>query len=296
MTGLTLVAGAGYTGRRVAGALATGGKRVAVASRTPPRIDGATALVFDADDPSAAARLAERLPDPATSLLWLIPPDRTAAEAADCDPRLDRVLEALGETLERVVLASTTGVYGDQAGREVTEHTPTAPRTARAVARVGAERTLQRHAAGTGIECCILRIAGIYGPDRLMLSAIAEGQPVIRIEEAGPGNRIHVDDLATACAAALTGRDVPDIVNAADGDHTSSTAFARRVAELAGLPPPPEVDRSTAQVTFSPMRLSFLNESRRIVPDRLHALLGEHFAYPDHEAGIVASLKAMGRL
>ena len=84
----------------------------------------------------------------------------------------------------------------------------------------------------------------------------------------------------------------PDIVNVADGDHTSTSDFTLAVAELAGLPAPPTISRAEAQQRFSAARLSFLNESRRLVTTRLTGELGVALAYPDHRAGIAASLAA----
>ena len=49
----------------------------------------------------------------------------------------------------------------------------------------------------------ILRVPGIYGPHRLPLERLQRGEPALRPEDAGPGNRIHVDDLVSACVAAL---------------------------------------------------------------------------------------------
>ena len=57
----------------------------------------------------------------------------------------------------------------------------------------------------------------------------------------GPGNRIHVDDLADICVVALTKPEAGKrIFNVGDGDHASSTAFftlaARRGCEPGFVP------------------------------------------------------------
>ena len=61
------------------------------------------------------------------------------------------------------------------------------------------------------------------------------------------------------------------------------------VAKLAGLPPPPRVSMEEAQLTFSPERLSFLNESRRVSNERMLKHLGVQLKYADMEAGNQAS-------
>jgi len=176
----------------------------------------------------------------------------------------------------------------------VDEERPPAPSTERARRRVAAETTLRHWADENGVSWAILRIAGIYGPGRLPLEAIRSGQPVIREEDASPGNRIHVDDLARVCAAALEPAAPGGIYNVADGSGESSGAFFRRVAEAAALPAPPEVSREEARRQMSPMRYSFLAESRRLDTRRLRQALAVELAYDDPAAGIRASLEEAG--
>ena len=104
----------------------------------------------------------------------------------------------------------------------------------------------------------VLRVPGIYGPGRLGTDSIRSGMPVLEEKDANPGNRIHVDDLAACCIAALS-PGVPDgVYNVGDGDHRSGTWFTNEVARQAGLPPPPTISLAEEKKTSSPMRLSFL--------------------------------------
>ena len=112
----------------------------------------------------------------------------------------------------------------------------------------------------------------------------------MREREAGINNRIHVDDLVEACARAIANPDARGVYNVTDGRPLSSTAFINLVAKVAGLPAPPQVSMEEAQLTFSPERLSFLNESRRVSNERMLKHLGVVLKYADVEAGIRASL------
>jgi nucleoside-diphosphate-sugar epimerase len=80
------------------------------------------------------------------------------------------------------------------------------------------------------------------------------------------------------------------VYNVTDGTSISSTHFIDLVAGITGLPRPPRVSMEEAQLTFSPERLSFLNESRRVSNDRMLKHLGVKLRYTDPEAGIRASL------
>jgi nucleoside-diphosphate-sugar epimerase len=188
------------------------------------------------------------------------------------------------------VYISTTGVYGDTEGGFVDESTPVQPRTERARRRVSAEEMTRVWCTERRVRRVVLRVPGIYGPGRLPLDRLKQREPVVCPEDAGITNRIHVDDLVTACELAVVNKEARGVYNVTDGNSISSTAFFDAVANIAGLPCPPRVSMEEAQLTFSPERLSFLNESRRVGNERMLKHLGVTLRYADIEAGIRASL------
>ena len=265
-----VIVGAGYTGRRVLERLGE------------DRALGLTRSALDLDRPSASA---PELPE-VYSLLYTVPPRADV----DGDPRLETLLSHLKPAPQRFVYLSTTGVYGDRRGRRVDETATMAPASDRAKRRAAAEALLQSWCDEHGTERVILRVPGIYGPGRLGVERLRSGAPVIAEAEAGPGNRIHVDDLAACCIRALEADAPAGIYNVGDGDHRSSTSFAKSVARLAGLPAPPEISRADAENTFGEGRLSFLRESRIVDTRQMRDVLGFVPRYTDPEAGIRASL------
>lgn len=278
-----VVAGTGYTGRRVIAALQAS---AGISRRKPPEISDSRFFARDLD----CADLAEIRIREAYSLLYTVPPPGDASE----DLRLARLLNALQLKPSRIVYLSTSGVYGDHAGALIDESTPARPAQPRSWRRWQAERQLANFSANAGCELVVLRVPGIYGPGRLGIDRIREQQPVLRESDAGPGNRIHVDDLAACCIAAMRPENPAGIYNVGDGDFRSSTWFSLRVAELAGLTAPPQVSRREAESSFSAMRLSFLDESRRLNTARMRDVLGVEPKYDNPEAGIRASLLAEG--
>jgi nucleoside-diphosphate-sugar epimerase len=252
-----LFVGAGYTGARVLSRL----PETTALGRSQP---GDRRLDLDGD-----AKLSIALPA-AYDVIYSVPPSRGALT----DVRLERLLGLLSPAPRRFVYLSTTGVYGNRDGATVDESTQPRPESDRAARRVAAEQQVRNWCAEHDSIAIILRIPGIYGPGRLGLDRIREGMPIIAEEDANPGNRIHVDDLAACCIAALS-EDVPGgIYNVGDGDHRSSTWFTNEVARQASLPPPPTVSREEAEKTFSPMRLSFLRESRIVDTQKMRDVLG----------------------
>jgi nucleoside-diphosphate-sugar epimerase len=265
-----VVVGAGYTGRRVLQRL---GPAAGLALTRPE---------FDLDKPPPAIpRLKGNY-----QLLYTVPP----RPVGDTDQRLATLLSLLDPRPERLVYLSTTGVYGGRDGKRVDETTEPAPATERAARRVAAESLLTTWCIEHDTELVILRVPGIYGPDRLGIERLRNAAPVIAETDAGPGNRIHVDDLVSCCIRALDREAPAGIYNVGDGDHRSTTSFAKSVARLAGIPAPPEVSRAEAEQTFSDARLSFLRESRIVDTRQMRDVLGVVPRYTDPEAGIRASL------
>lgn len=221
------------------------------------------------------------------SLLYTIPP-----QGNQKDERLARLLPALDPLPRRIVLVSTTGVYGDHGGASVDESCLTRPGSQRSLLRLHTEQQLIAWAEQNGMSWIVLRVPGIYGPGRLGLERLAAAEPSLREQDAYPGNRIHVDDLVSCYFAALDPARPGGIYNVGDGDHRSSTWFAAETARQAGLPEPPQISREEAKRRFSPMRYSFLSESRKIETQRMRTELGVIPRFANAVDGIAASLAA----
>lgn len=278
--GRTHVVGVGYTGRRLLLELnsAIGHNRSAV--------EGLAANVMPLDLDTASGEPFEVTSQDA--IVYTVPP----AGDDDGDSRLERLLARLSTPPARMLYLSTSGVYGDHGGAVVDETSAVAPATGRAKRRVAAERALTAWCEQNGTAALILRVPGIYGPGRLGTDRLAAGTTAIAEAEAGPGNRIHVADLVRCCIAALA-PDVPaGIYNVGDGDYRSSTWFLSEVARQAGLAPPNIVSRDEAERTFSPVRLSFLNESRRVDVQKMREVLKPFIEFTNPADGISTSLAA----
>jgi nucleoside-diphosphate-sugar epimerase len=286
-----LIAGCGYVGRRLATRLSDSWQ-VLAAARSPETLAELRALgveaVFADFDAPAASPVPGRFANGA-AVTYLAPPPGTGVT----DPRLERFLAVLGDARPLVLLyMSATGVYGDTGGASVDERSQPAPSNDRSRRRLAAERAAQAWCEPRGVRCVVLRVPGIYGPDRLPLERLGRGEPALRPEDSGPGNRIHVEDLVSACVAAIE-NPASGIFNVGDGDHASTTEFLLTTAMLAGLTPPRLVSLAEARGQMSPGMLEYLVESRRVETGRMRAELGVIPRYPNVQCGVAASLREM---
>ena len=187
---------------------------------------------------------------------------------------------------QKLIYISTSGVYGDCGGEWVTEETPVNPQTSRAKRRVDAEQTVTAWGRSQGVAVVILRVTGIYGPGRLPLARLQQGHPLLREDESPPTNRIHADDLARVCVAAVEKAEDGAIYNVSDGQPGTMTQYFNALADLFDLPRPPQITMEEARKVMSPMMLSYLTETRRMDNRRMIEDLGVSLQFPDLCAGL----------
>jgi len=287
-----LIVGCGDVGLRAARAL-RGRVQLLALSSTPERAPalraaGVRPLAGNLDDAATLRRLAGI----ATRVLHLAPPPR------DGQPWRDPRTAALVHALHRrslpaaLVYGSTSGVYGDCAGARVDEARPVNPATPRAHRRVDAERSVRWLGRAAGVRAGVLRIPGIYAPDRAggtPRERLLRGTPVLRAEDDVYTSHIHADDLARACVAALYRGRPQRVVHAGDDTELRMGDYFDLAADLYGLPRPPRVARDEAQRQLTPQLLSFMGESRRLDNTRLKRELRVRLRHPTVDIGLRAT-------
>ena len=162
--------------------------------------------------PPALQPIAADLADPATLTALPSPLDAVvfaaAPEASDESSYertyvrgLTNLLDALrrsapaGELPPRIVLLSSTSVYGQTAGEWVDETSATTPIDFRGRIVLRGEETL----LASGFPAIVLRLGGLYGPGReSLIDAVRDGRATLAPAPARFTNRIHLDDAVGA--------------------------------------------------------------------------------------------------
>ena len=291
-----LIIGCGDVGLRVAGLLPASVKVLALTSspaRLPElRSKGITPLSGNLDQPGTLHRLA----GVATHVVHLAPPPSTTQQG-NTDARTKALLRALRlrSPLQKLVYGSTSGVYGDCQGQWVQETRPVNASTPRAQRRVDAEAQLRWFGRSSGVPVHILRIPGIYAPDReggTPRARLLKGTPVPSAEDDVYTNHIHADDLARACLAALYRGKPQRITNASDDTDLKMGDYFDVAADLYGLPRPTRLAWTDLAAQLPAMQMSFINESRRLDNQRLKTELRLKLRYPTVRDGLMKEQKS----
>lgn len=224
-----IVLGSGYTGRVLHRTGTSQGRTVHATSRNPLNglafIPSEQRLKFDLELPSTWPNIPVN-----TDLIWCFP--ATPLEQVQAFAR------TLGAPPRRIVVLGSTSAY--DAPSQSTEYPPpwideSAPIDLSKPRVQGEEYLRQHHGA------IVLRVAGIYGPERNPLDWIRQGR-------VGPSrkyvNLIHVEDLAAICLLALDKGKPGEAYNVSDGqphtwDEICATAQQRWGLTAAAVNEPP---------------------------------------------------------
>ena len=273
------------------GAQGQRGVRVLALTSSPEKVPalrrlGVQPLLGNLDD----ARSLRRLQGLAHYVVHWAPPQASGVQ----DLRTAALLPVLarGRAPRSLVYASTSGVYGDCQGQWIDETRALQPATDRARRRVDAEQRVRTWGLQTGVRVSVLRIPGIYAPDReggTPQARLRKGLPVLCAPDDVYTNHIHADDLARAGWAALWRGQAQRSYNICDDSELRMGDYFDMAADLYGLPRPPRCSRTDIAEHLSAAMLSFMGESRRLRNARMRQELRVRLQWPTAQQGLAGS-------
>ncbi|WP_267222539.1 SDR family oxidoreductase [Dyella silvae] len=238
MSARVLIAGCGDVGLRVAQRLRARGDTVWALRRSMARPDDG-GIQWLQGDLTRPASLRE-LPAGITHLVYLPTPDArdAAAYRAVFVDGLRHLFDALDAgALQRVLLVSSSAVYGEHGDAWVNEETPPDPPGFNGATLLEAEHWL----LAQPVSSVVLRLAGLYGPGRLQLIERLRAATVrVPRETAHWANRIHVDDAAAAIVHLLSLAHPMSLYLGVDDTPLPLHVLYDQLASLAGAPMPDE--------------------------------------------------------
>lgn len=286
-----LFAGFGDLGAMAGGLLADAGLRVIALKRTLPDTPR-EGVEFHAVDLRAPFTLPPSLrAQPDAVVIAVSPQERTqedyAATYVGAVEHTLRAVRAAGGKPRCVMFVSSTGVWAESADLWVTEDVPARPDSWRGEILLRAEQALFE----SGLPAVSLRLAGIYGPGRLML--VRKAEAILAGRESWPvpayTNRIHRDDAARLIAflvnRALAGTALDRIYSGVDNEPSLNIDVLAHIAGLLKGDAEIDLNAKTAPVNVAV-------GGKRVGNARIRAL-GFQFAYPDFRSGYAAVVAGM---
>ncbi len=189
------------------------------------------------------------------------------------DNRVTNFLKQITTPPKHIIYFSTSGVYGDCHGQLIDENTAPKPQFPRHYQRLDAEEKFSVYCKNNNVALTILRVSGIYGPERLPIKAVTNQQPIIFPGEAPMINHIHIDDLITISYKIAQLKNSTDIFNVADGNAEPMGRINCILAEMMKLPPPPMISFEQALAEASEIKKEFILSSKRLAIAKLQKKL-----------------------
>lgn len=287
-----VIIGCGYVGRVLGTLLRAGGHSVVGVARSA---DSHAAIARRGITPHAADITQPATVDALPDAEWVVVAvssgggDAAAARAV-FETGLTTVIDSYaGRQMppDRLVYTSSSSVYGDRDGAWVDETTAPAPQTEKTAVLARAEEVAIDHSAAAGLDGSVCRFAGLYGPGRYRL-----GRYLDETVTGGYLNMVHRVDAAGAIAHLLqSDRGRGQVVNVVDDRPVDRHAFARTLAQLAGVTPPrrqPLRDR-LADASLSAGARRRLAAQKRVSNGRLRSL-GYRLRHPTFRSGYATPL------
>jgi nucleoside-diphosphate-sugar epimerase len=289
-----LIVGCGYVGLPLGAELVRLGHEVSGVRRSASaenelKAAGIKPLVADITKPDEVAQLPREFD-------WVV--NCVSSTGGDAENYRQVYLQGTRNLIEwlapsapkKFVYTSSTGVYGQTDGSQVKETSPTEPVAETAKVLLDTEKLLLAAVAERKFPAVILRVAGIYGPDR------GHGFKQFLKNEArieGDGSRflnmIHRDDLIGCILAALKSGRPGEIYNAVDDEPVSQITFFQWLAEELGKHPPPSEPENPAENRKRGVT------NKRVSNRRLKMKLGCRFKYPNFRQGYSAEILRLER-
>ena len=141
-----------------------------------------------------------------------------------------------GQRPRRLVMVSSTSVYGQRRGENIDEDSPTHPTQFRGETLLASERL----SASSGFSTVVVRLGGIYGPGReSLIDRTRDGKLELRPTEHFT-NRIHRDDAAGAIRYLLFHPSPESLYLGVDNESAEEAELYRWLAKEVGVEAPKE--------------------------------------------------------
>ena len=293
----TLIIGCGYLGNELVKQLRllnlnytiTGTVR-GQSSAQKLMIKGVKPLFLEVTQPLTFAAIHPAVQCDELDVYYMVPPGRNN----NTHNPTQTVIEGITNTIKylntanirKAILVSSTAVYGQNKGQTINANTPAIPFGNRSKILHEGEKIW----LSSGKNFHVLRLAGIYGPKRIIgLAAVRNGSPIIGNPQALL-NLIHVEDAASLLISIMHSDTAGQIELGCDGNTISRQDYYNSLAKLISVPPPQVLSTEEAVKQFGLYTQRLQNTPSRSLSN---ALTCERTGWSPKHTNFISSIKAI---
>ena len=296
--GKTAVLGAGFIGLNLVRRLAGAGAEVAVLdhNEVPAELSGRVRWVSgEFADPKAVEQVLEGADVAFHLISSTVPGDEHVEVSRELSDNIFATLGVL-EVCERlavprVVFASSSSVYGQQASVPIAETAVTDPISSHGIQKLAIEKYLLLHRFHRGLDVRIARLSNPFGPGQrlygrqgfiaLTIGHLLNNEPILLRDGGRPiRDFLYIDDVTEALDRLARQDDAPSVVNVGSGTGYSlrqmvamiEEAIQRPIGCIPGEPRRADITVSVLDVTLAATGIGF----RSAVPLRTGLLRTLH--------------------
>lgn len=297
-----LIIGCGYVGNVVAQKWLEQGHSVAALTRSESRAEefrdmGITPVLGDVTDADSLKVLPE-----SDTVLYAVGFDRSADQSrrAIYVDGLNNVLTEIKHRAGKIIYLSSTSVYGQTDGAWVDETSPCEPERENGQICLEAEQLFEKHAlispASQHPKAVILRLAGIYGPGRLLarMQQIQAGEPLLGRPDAWL-NLVHLTDIVNTILKCDTDIPLDSHYLVSDSRPITRQEYYETLARLLDAPEPRFAEVTSGEPAMKSTRQNSTERAaglnKRCSNMKLRESLGIRLVYPTITAGLPQAIE-----
>lgn len=301
-----LIIGCGYVGMEVARKWLEAGHKVAALTRSEEHAHQFSELgIQPIRGEVTQLETLQQLPE-ADTILYAVGFDRSASQSRRevYVDGLSNVLSVIKQRTRKIIYLSSTSVYGQMEGEWVDETSVCEPERENGQICLQAEQLFEQQgllagdsSSGSGTaQAVILRLAGIYGPGRLLarMEQIRAGEPLLGRPDAWL-NLIHLTDIVNTILRCDMDMQLSSRYLVSDSRPVTRQEYYQTLAELLDAPAPRFAAGAAAEQRAKSTRPNSTERAaginKRCNNKRLREELGVELVYPSIWEGLPQAMK-----
>ena len=192
--------------------------------------------------------------------------------------------EILASNIKSLIYISSTGVYGNHNGDWVDENSLLNAKSQFDKIRVKSEKQWKTFCKKNNLNLNIVRISGIYGPQRII--KFNKKKLDVIIKKNHYFSRIHILDAARLISKIIIENFNNEIWNLADDFPSTRELFLLEAIEIKNIKNFARIEFEEYEATLSDRAKKFWHNNKRVSNSKVKKYFEYRFIFPNYKSGI----------